>query len=162
MNHSHCTSVSLVTTYKSLITSLNATSHVFEKKLSVDLIWHLTEEYNTTVLEENINKSNAAMVAAVAKMQGTGSYKTKKDEKYCTNCKKTSHMKEDCWSKGGRKEGQGPKQKGKKKKTANTAESPKTAVIYTPPPIPVESSGFLGFLGFLGSPGNGPIHSCHS
>ena len=33
----------------------------------------------------------------------------------CTNCKKRDHSIETCWSKGGRKEGQGPKQKKRSK-----------------------------------------------
>ena len=41
------------------------------------------------------------------------------------NCGKCGHVKAECWSKGGRKEGQGPKSKGKelakKKETAATA-----------------------------------------
>ncbi|KAG8786664.1 hypothetical protein FRC15_010949 [Serendipita sp. 397] len=43
----------------------------------------------------------------------------------CSNCGKKNHRFEDCWSKGGGKEGQGPKQRRKKKKengTANKAE----------------------------------------
>ena len=45
----------------------------------------------------------------------------------CFNCHKKGHKKIDCWAKGGRKEGQGPKSKPKKeefkKETANTADN---------------------------------------
>ena len=34
-------------------------------------------------------------------------------DKECFNCHKKGHMAKDCWSKGGGKEGQGPKKKGK-------------------------------------------------
>ncbi|KZT51067.1 hypothetical protein CALCODRAFT_405442, partial [Calocera cornea HHB12733] len=42
----------------------------------------------------------------------------------CDNCKKPGHSRADCWSKGGGKEGQGPRSKGKKKKSdhANQAD----------------------------------------
>lgn len=101
------TSVSLVPSYKTLITTLTATSRVSGKKLtSTDLAWHLQEEADSALHEENMNKSNAAMVAAVAKMQGRES---KKDKKFCTNCEKPGHTKDDCWAKGGGKEGQRPK-----------------------------------------------------
>ena len=39
----------------------------------------------------------------------TGS--TSKKKLVCTNCNKPRHSKENCWAKGGGKEGQGPKQK---------------------------------------------------
>ena len=43
-------------------------------------------------------------------------------ETICHNCKRKGHKKADCWAKGGRKEGQGPRQKkGKKTKAATVA-----------------------------------------
>lgn len=41
----------------------------------------------------------------------------------CANCKKPGHTVQDCWSKGGGKEGQGPKQKEKKKQDKSKSES---------------------------------------
>ena len=38
-------------------------------------------------------------------------FSTSKKVVVCTNCKKKGHIKENCWAKGGRKEGQGPHQK---------------------------------------------------
>lgn len=35
---------------------------------------------------------------------------------YCTHCKRDNHVADDCWSRGGKKEGQGPHQKKKQKK----------------------------------------------
>jgi gag-polypeptide of LTR copia-type len=97
------TSVSLVPSYKTLITTLTATSRISGKKLtSTDLAWHLQEEADSALHEESMNKSNVAMIAAVAKMQGKES---KKDETFCMNCEKPGHTKDDCWEKGGGKEG---------------------------------------------------------
>ena len=46
-------------------------------------------------------------------------------DKECYNCKKKGHISKDCWSKGGGKEGQGPKKKGKgrQEKTNQATES---------------------------------------
>src|SRR5215472_10701665 len=41
----------------------------------------------------------------------------------CFNCHKKGHKKADCWSKGGGKEGQGPKSKKGKEKTAESAKA---------------------------------------
>ena len=40
-----------------------------------------------------------------------GKGKSKKSEVKCDNCSRFGHKKEDCWRKGGGKEGQGPHQK---------------------------------------------------
>jgi hypothetical protein len=42
----------------------------------------------------------------------------------CENCSRSGHTKQDCWSKGGGKDGQTPwKKKGKGKKTSDSANS---------------------------------------
>jgi len=124
------TSLSLAPTYRSLVTMLTAAAHESGKKLtSTNLIWHLNEEANSTALEENINKSNAAMVAAMAKAKGKKGKPSKKEEKHCTNCDRKGHVKEQCWDVGGGKEGQGPpgwgKKKSKKGESANVSQKEK-------------------------------------
>jgi hypothetical protein len=135
------TSISLVPNFRSLITTLSATSHESGKKLtSTNLIWHLNEEANSVALEENINKSNEAMIAATAKARGStskGKEKEKKDSPRCSNpnCKKKGHTNDNCWEKGGGKESEAPdwwkklkekseekKKKSEKGKTANATE----------------------------------------
>ena len=89
--------------------TLFTTAHKLEKKLtSLNLIWHLTEEANSIVLEDSINKSNATMMAATSKSKDkNGKGKTKaKAKAYCTNpnCNKDGHMIDQCFEKGGGKE----------------------------------------------------------
>jgi hypothetical protein len=56
--------------------------------------------------------------------QGHGSKQEKsKSNVTCKNCGKSGHTKPDCYSKGGGKEGQGPRQKKKKKKVKKLEES---------------------------------------
>ena len=60
-----CMSISLAPNFQSLITILNALAHKTGGKLmSKSLIWHLNKEANAVALEETINKSNEAMLAA--------------------------------------------------------------------------------------------------
>lgn len=47
--------------------------------------------------------------------------------KFCTNCKREGHTKDECWAKGGGKEGKGPKRKGKPKKKGKGNENAKVA-----------------------------------
>jgi gag-polypeptide of LTR copia-type len=63
-----CTLISLAPSFRSLITTLNASAHETGKKLtSKNLIWHLNEEANSIALQKFINKSNKAMLAATSK-----------------------------------------------------------------------------------------------
>jgi hypothetical protein len=130
------TSLSLAPSFRSLFTTLSATSHQTGKKLtSSDVIWHLTEEDTSIEIEDNINKSNAAMMAATSKPKGekgkdkNRSSKSSKDDILCTNpkCGRKGHTKDQCWEEGGGKAGQAPdwwkkKTKGKSA-SANVAEN---------------------------------------
>jgi hypothetical protein len=73
------TSLSLAQNFRSLISTLTAAAHESGKKLtSTNLIWHLNEEANSIILEDSINKSNEAMLAATAKARsGKGKVKAK-------------------------------------------------------------------------------------
>src|ERR1700678_160214 len=130
------TSLSLAPSFRSLFTTLSATAHQAGKKLtSADVIWHLTEEATSIEIEDNINKTNTAMLAATSKSKGekgkgrNKSATSSKDEKQCTNtanCGRTGHTIDQCWEEGGGKAGQAPdwwkkKTKGKKA-SANVAE----------------------------------------
>ena len=65
------TSLLLAPSFRTLFTTLSATAHQTGRKLtSADVIWHLTEEATLIEIEDNINKSNAAMMAATSKSKG--------------------------------------------------------------------------------------------
>ena len=71
------------------------------------------------------------MLAAHTKRTGKGKAGKKKKSKMdsdenCGNCRKPGHSKEECWAKGGGKEGQGPRQK--KSKVGKKTESAVVAV----------------------------------
>ena len=113
------TSLSLSPSYWNLFTTLSTTSHQTGKKLSAaDVIWHLTEEATSVEIKDNINKSNAAMMAALSNSKdgkGKGKDKKSKDKSsksdaVCSNkiCGKTGHTSDQCFEKGGGREGQAP------------------------------------------------------
>jgi hypothetical protein len=131
------TSLSLAPSFRNLFTTLSTTARQTGKKLTAsDVIWHLTEEATSVEIEDTINKSNAAMMASTSKAEkGKGKDKNKskssKDDVLCTNtANRKGHTIEQCWAKGGGKEGQAPEWWNKtskgKKASANVAEN-KTA-----------------------------------
>ena len=122
-----CTSLSLTPTYRTLLTTLNATAHESRKKLtSANLIWHLTKEANSLALEDSINKSNTVMMAAMKSKDGKGKNKPKGKEKTCCsnpNCDKPGNTIDQCYTKGGGKEKEAPEwfKKLAAKKTASAS-----------------------------------------
>lgn len=96
-----------------------------------DLIAFLLEEAHHRVINaERSKNSEQALAAHSKKRRGKGKQKAKDDDNAlsadsditCHNCKRKGHKQADCWSKGGGKEGQGPRQKkGKKTETAVVA-----------------------------------------
>ena len=111
------TSLSLAPSFRNLFTTLSTTARQTGKKLTAsDVIWHLTEEATSVEIEDSINKSNAAMMASTSKAEkGKGKDKNKsktlKDDVLCmntANCGRKGHTIEQCWAKGGGKEGQAP------------------------------------------------------
>jgi hypothetical protein len=97
---------SLTPDYRPLLTSIMASTRTSGRTLSLhDLITFIYEEADNKAAEKNVDKAkdNAAMAANKEK----GKSKSKSD-KYCNNCKKKGHMKENCFVKGGGKEGEAP------------------------------------------------------
>ena len=90
-----------------------------------DLITFITEEAQHHVINDEHTKNAESKLAALGKKQRTGKQHSNKGKEKstpgatCKNCKNTGHTKANCWSKGGGKEGQGPRgcnsRKGEKK-----------------------------------------------
>ena len=85
-----------------------------------DLITFLIEEAQHRVINDERTKNAETALAAHAKRSGNNragqKKKPAKSEKsesdiVCGNCKRLGHTSGDCWSKGGGKEGQGPRQR---------------------------------------------------
>jgi hypothetical protein len=96
---------SLPTSYRSLLQMLSATAHVNNKILtSNQIIAAIHEEADELKVHKEADKAaeNAPMVATQAKRRSE-----KKNVK-CSNCKRNGHKMEDCFMKGGGKEGQAP------------------------------------------------------
>ena len=136
-------SLSLTPCYQPLFTTLITTAHETSKLItSTSLVWHLNEEANNVSIEANINWANATMMAAHAKGSGSGSggssrkgrdkdkSKGKKTRrKQCTNCKRTEHAKETCFSKGGGQENDVPDWWKEKQAAREKKESEKSANV---------------------------------
>ena len=92
-----------------------------------DLIAFIIEEAQHQVINDKCIKTAESALTAhtkkVAKPRGKGRNKSKNTQSDITsdNCNAPSHSIMDCWSKGGGKEGQGPRQKNKKDKQPETA-----------------------------------------
>jgi len=91
-----------------------------------DLIAFIIEEAQHRVINDERTKTAESALAARAKKTGKPKGKKKDNSQsdvVCENCDKPGHSKPDCWSKGGGKEGQGPrhKKKGKKSETVVVA-----------------------------------------
>ena len=92
-----------------------------------DLMAFIIEEAQHRVISDERSKNAESALSAHAKRgKGKASNKKKHDkssktdsDETCDNCGRAGHKKPDCWSKGGGKEGQGPKQK-KARKGAKT------------------------------------------
>ena len=86
-----------------------------------DMINFFTEEAHHCIIDEDCTKAaESALLVHGKKDKRSKTAKTKKGakpttNKHCDNCGKDGHIKENCWAKGGGKEGQGPKQRKLKK-----------------------------------------------
>jgi hypothetical protein len=85
-----------------------------------DLIPFIIKEAQHHVINEDRMKSAESALAACAKKASKLRQKEKDKQKSDITCEsydRPGHSKPDCWSKGGKKEGQGPRQKKKEKST---------------------------------------------
>ena len=109
---------SLPKSYNTYLSAITATLSVLGKEVDPDaLILSMIDEYNHCSVKnrqmKDKGKSDAAFFAGGSWKGGMGGKGGKSDVE-CFNCHKKGHKKADCWAKGGGKEGQGPRLKGKK------------------------------------------------
>ena len=84
---------------------------------SDDLISFIIEEAQHRVINDERTKTAESALAARLKKAGKSEKDEDEPDVTCDNCKKPGHTKEQCYSKGGGSEGQGPRQKRKAKKS---------------------------------------------
>jgi len=68
------------------------------------VIKHISDDYDKRMLSKNVDKKSEDQAFATQAQKR----KKNKSDIGCYNCKKKSHIKADCWAKGGGKEGQRP------------------------------------------------------
>lgn len=98
--------------FRPLIHAVISAARVTGKSISAEqLIQNISEAAKHDAAQAQIKKEEDAALAARAgrqKMSGNSSQDRNKDVT-CSNCSAPGHRIEDCWSKGGGKEGQGPR-----------------------------------------------------
>jgi gag-polypeptide of LTR copia-type len=111
---------SLPKTYDQFLSAITATASVLKQDLNPeDLIQAIIDEYDPCLTRSRALKEKSLDIVFFA--EGTNNRgrrarkKTDRDVE-CFNCHKKGHKKPDCWSKGGGKEGQGPRSKDRKEK----------------------------------------------
>src|SRR6202522_4108982 len=90
---------------------------------SDDLMSFIIEEAQHRLINDERTKTAESALAARTKGSGNSRGKGRFSDKLkvtCNNCKRDGHVKDNCYSKGGGKEGQGPKQR-QRAKEAETA-----------------------------------------
>ena len=116
---------SLPVSYAGMLNLIAASTEMSRMAASPAVVTKLaTDEYDCCTLQNN----KAQDEAFAAKSQKKGKH-GKGWNVQCENCHKTCHTKDQCWAKGGRNEGGGPRRKGKKDDTdksnaATTANEP--------------------------------------
>ena len=103
-----------------------------------DLISFFTKEAQHHAIDhKHSNAAESVLLAHKKRKKRMANSKVKSNpmsnpDHHCDNCNKTGHLKADCWSKGGSKEGQGPRQKKSQKsnKLPDTAAVAETKVNY--------------------------------
>jgi hypothetical protein len=125
---------SLPEAYRPLLSSINAAAKVTLRVLTpYELINIVSEEYEHRLLTNRRMTKKGANSALSASVKGNGGRGRTSNsapanpDAVCYNCKRKGHYKEDCWRKGGGKEGQGPNQRKRgansQKHSANSASS---------------------------------------
>ena len=108
---------SLPSSYSHTCTSINSSARLGAVQLTSAIVQEIVlEEYERRAVSDSKKDSQDEAFAADAQ-------KRKRRDIECHNCHKKGHIKAECWAKGGGKEGQGPKRKGRAQEGAAAAET---------------------------------------
>ncbi|OJA11515.1 hypothetical protein AZE42_10947, partial [Rhizopogon vesiculosus] len=109
---------SLPESYRHILSSMNAAAHVSKKILSPDEIMSvISEEYEHRVIVNPTTSKkggNTALMAGENPNRSKGQNGGGNSNATCYNCNNVGHVRANCWSKGGGKEGQRPQRQGQR------------------------------------------------
>ena len=99
--------------YGQFISAITATASVLKQELNPDnLIQTIIDEYHCQSTRPGAKEKGTDAMFFAENIRGKPGKRSNKDIK-CCNCHKKGHKKAECWAKGGKKEGQGPRSKAK-------------------------------------------------
>ena len=107
------------------LSAVTATASILKQELNPkDLMQTIIDKFDqhSTRFGTKEKNTNVTFFAGSNNQEGRATKKSNKEIE-CFNCHKKGHKKVDCWAKGGRKEGQGPRTKAKKEELKKEAAS---------------------------------------
>jgi hypothetical protein len=124
---------SLPASYDPYLAALTATSVLLNQTIDPDTYIHgINDEAKHRHIKGQAKEENEAAFSANGNSSGHGQHGNKHSSTVeCYNCHKKGHIKAECWAKGGGKEGQDPRGKGKGCAAANKAADNDHGVWYT-------------------------------
>ena len=118
---------SLPTSYDQFLSAVTATASVLKQELNPkDLMQTIINEFDCCLMRQGTHKEKGTNVAFFAggTSNNQGGKKSNRGVE-CFNCHKKGHKKQDCWVKGGGKEGQGLRSKDNRSKGGELKEGGK-------------------------------------
>jgi hypothetical protein len=123
---------SLPASYDPYLAALTATSALLNQTIDPDTyIRGISDEAERRRIKGRAKEEKEAAFNTNGSSSGQGRRGNKRSSTIeCYNCHKKGHIKSECWAKGGGKEGQGPKGKGRGRAAANKAADDDDGVWY--------------------------------
>jgi hypothetical protein len=137
---------SLPESYRPILSSMNAAARVSKKTLSPEeIMGDVSEEYEHRVIVNPTTSKkggNSALTVGVKPDRSKGRNSGGNSNITCYNCNNVGHVKANCWSKGGGKEGQRPQRWGQRNGNSQHPAAANTATQSTSTMTPVVNYAF--------------------
>ena len=119
---------SLPKNYDQFLSAVTTTASVLKQDLDPeDLMQTVIDEFDWRSTRSGPSKDKNSDAAFFVGGAGHRSGQKSMKDLECFNCHKKGHRKSDCWAKGGGKEGQGPRSRERKGRTADSKNGSKEA-----------------------------------